>query len=276
MSGDSIKGDKKVPLVTTIPESQLDFLEQHFKSKKYENRSVAVREAIALLQSPDALKNELKTTFGQVKAIYPANGHDYSDILDQAESITLVFNDMRRWLDNHRHREVLRGRLIEGRHTRILLLHPRSNLMNFVAKISNKLETVGGKNRQVRDVERAVRRLCTGLWQKVSERQHNELPPFRIIGHRYFNTYTLVMTESQCWVVWYPIFKRYNEGVIFVFEKTEAAEGLYTQFKADIDELERVSVDNHHDSDLIKLLGPPGKRASKKKSPSRVKKRRHL
>jgi Arc/MetJ-type ribon-helix-helix transcriptional regulator len=278
MSTDSNNRDKKVQLSATIPNSQLSFLNKHQQDNKYEDRSESVREAIALLQSatdgPDAFNNELRQRFGLRRMVYPANGHDYSDLIEKAESVTLVFNDMRRWLDNHRHRGALRMRIVQNRPTRIYLLHPKSNLMNFVAKISNKLEVVGGKNRQVRDVERAVRHLCAGLWRHFNNRENGEDENFRIVGHRYFNTYTTVMTENECRVVWYPIFKRYNDGVIFVFDKTGAPEEYYFQFKADIEELERVSIDNHRDSDLIKLLAPASSKPRSKTIASRRRKKK--
>jgi hypothetical protein len=271
------KHPKRVPLSTTIPPSDMTFLNKYRDRKGYSQINESLEDAIEALRSqtqgPEALKNEFKERFGLRQLLYPANGHDYSGLMEKAETVTLVFNDMRRWLDNHRHRDVLRERIVQNKPTRIYLLHPKSKLINFVAKISNKLEVVGGKNRQVRDVERAVRHLCAGLWRYFNSRENGEDENFRIIGHRYFNTYTAVMTESECRVVWYPIFKRYNEGMIFIFDKTNTPEEYYFQFKADIEELERVSIDNHRDSDLIKLLAPPSSKPRSKTAASRRRKK---
>lgn len=190
--------------------------------------------------------------FGLVDIIAPANGHNYVGDFDTAESIDLVFNDMRMFLINHdaAHVRALKRRIAAKKKTRIFLLHPKNPNMQFVADISGK--PLKG---QTNEIGTAVRKICENVMEKSTD-------DFKIIGHRLFNTYTLVMSESKCMIVYYPISKRHNDGIIYVFGPGEHRDNIYNGFKADLDNLEQVSgPDNHADWDLIEyyLKSIPGK-----------------
>ena len=209
---------------------------------KSRHRSAVVRAAIDLLYEKHFPRGgRPKHPFGLADLLYPANGRDYNPELAEADRLTLVFNDMKRWLP--RHLDTMRARLQAGKHTDIFVLHPRNPYIAPIANVSEKALSV-----QEAEIGESVRLLCDGLWDYLRNT--------RIYGHRRFNTYSGVITEKKVMAVYYPIQRRYNDGFVHLYEKTPDPNAIYRQFEDDLAELARDCEQNVESYDLIKLFRP--------------------
>ncbi len=230
------------PISVSLSDADLEFIDEYQKLRGVRSRTEVVREALDVIRTgrPPAAQFTV-----------PAANHDYSEMLLKAERLVLVFNDMRRWIDNHRHCEALRLRMTNRLHTRILLLHPKSPIIKFIAELSGKTEIIDGENRQIHDIRYAVQKLCSGAWDIAAEAARDNV--FKVIGHRRFNTYSMVLDERLARVVYYPISFRYNQGVIWNYVRGELEAHAYEDFLEDVTELERISV-THKDHDLVQYF----------------------
>lgn len=211
----------------------------------------------AIEQAKETILSEVKAAvmkstehygrFGLYDIHAPANGHDYTRMIAGAETLTLVFNDMRRWLPNHGHLAALRERIRDKKPTRIYILHPDNPMLPFVARISNKIQidpSSGGViNRQITDIELAIRQITAGF-------SLADMSALTFLGHHHVNTYTVVMSEKEALVVNYPVAKRYNDGVIWHFHAGSGSENEYRTCQADIEELDRETRDLGPTTDL--------------------------
>lgn len=211
----------------------------------------------AIEQAKETILSEVKAAvmkstehygrFGLYDIHAPANGHDYTKMIAGAETLTLLFNDMRRWLENHGHLEAVRERIRDKKPTRIYILHPDNPMLPFVAKISNKIHVNPASgavtNRQITDIEYAIRQITDGF-------SLADMSALTFLGHHHVNTYTAVMSEKEALVVKYPVVKRYNDGVIWHFHKGGGSENEYRNCEDDIAELERETRDLGPTTDL--------------------------
>jgi hypothetical protein len=205
------------------------------------NRSKVVRAAIDELYGKFFPESTVTHPFGLAEVLYPANRHDYNAVLASAQDLTLVFNDMKRWLP--RHLDTLRQRFKTTKRTRIFLLHPNNPYLAPIADVSQKILNV-----QRGEIGEAVRFLCDGLW--------DALDGHTIYGHRRFNTFSGLVTEDAAMAVYYPINKRYNDDYIHVYRRTNNPLNIHQQFVNDADELQRDCEQNVPDYDLVKLFRP--------------------
>lgn len=212
------------------------------EKNKSRHRSEVVRTAIDhLYEVHFPGEGRARHPFGFAELLYPANGRDYHSELITAERLTLIFNDMKRWLP--RHLDTMRARLQAGKHTDIFVLHPQNPYIAPIASVSEKALSV-----QELEIGESIRLLCDGLWDNLRN--------VRIYGHRRFNTYSGVMTERKVMAVYYPIQRRYNDGFVHVYEKTTDPLSIYRQFEDDLAELARDCEQNVPSYDLIKFFQP--------------------
>lgn len=223
--------------------SAIDRNNQHLLQETRNALAQHRQQIITEIAETSRRTQEHERQFGRLDVLAPAKNRNYSDVIRKAETLNLVFNDMRTWIGLHQHKEALRERLRDRKTTHIYLLHPKSEWINYITRISNKepMEQIG-------DIEYAVRSICDGLWNAAGDH-------FTITGHHKFNTYTIVMTEQKCWAVYYPISHRYNKDVVWTHEIGDGSDNIYNNFFEDIQQLRRQSL-NITDHDLIKLWAP--------------------
>jgi hypothetical protein len=187
----------------------------------------------------DALTRNRKsiTEVGLDRIVYPANGHDYNPLIDEAQRLTLIFNDMVHWLP--RHLASLQHRILSRKPTTILVLHPENPYIVPIANVSQK-----STETQRRELGDAVRDITKGI--------EEGLGALKFYGHRRFNTFSGAMTEDTVWANYYPIHKRYNDGYIHIYRRSPNPISVYRQFEADLMELERDCRDNVRGYDLLK------------------------
>jgi hypothetical protein len=195
-----------------------------------------------------------RDAYGMAGIIYPANDVDSSALIEEARELALVFNDMRLWLPGPRgtgkHLAALQRRLDAGRRTRIFLLHPKSPFLSEVARVSGK-----DVKEQADEIERAVVRLCDGRWDKVLPKDTLfEQRPLQIIGHPRYNTYSMIMTEAEARVNYYPIGFRGREdlGHFHVYKPTVPDRGMYERMARDLDVIKAIAENTfNEDMDLV-------------------------
>jgi hypothetical protein len=233
-------------------------LERYSKRTRVSMNKVVNTAVKGYIGAKPRSKNENRLmNLGMVDVIHPANGHDHSKEIAGATEVNLVFNDMRHWLPGPRgtglHLEALRARLKAGKRTRIFLLHPRTKFIEPVSKVSDK-----ERAEQIGEIETAVHRICAGLWEQAlaNDIQLYEKKPLLIIGHPFYNTYSMIMADERAWVNYYPIaFRREGDvGHFHVYSKTDP-NGLYARLETDIGVIQR-EAENHFKArfDLVRYF----------------------
>jgi hypothetical protein len=199
-------------------------------------------------------------SYGLAGFIYPANDTDSSDLITEAREVTLVFNDMRLWLPGPRgtgrHLDAIQKRLDQGRRTRIFLLHPKSPFISEVARASGK-----DPQEQIDELERAVTRICNtnSRWGKaIPKNTLFEQRPLQIIGHPRYNTYSMIMTEEEARVNYYPIGFRGKEDVgHFHVYKPTAPDGIFERLVRDLDVIKAIAENAFKEEmDLVQYYHP--------------------
>lgn len=225
------KPPKKVNYDTRT--ADLVALAKIMSAKKSDNRSECVRQAVLFMAN--ALAEGRSNGSGDT--IIPSRNHNFTQIIKESQSLTLVFNDMFGWLGNHGHKAALQARIkANKRPTKIYLIHPESPVMDYVALKSNKVEKVvkTGDNRQLYDVKRALCFLLHGLPKKVGDRT-------TIIGHQWVHAYTMVMNEKAAYVTPYLNKKVGNNGVIHVYRAgaDSPTDYMYRDILDDLEDMDR-------------------------------------
>jgi len=140
--------------------------------------------------------------------------------IEEAEELIVVQNDGRSWIDTNRERLMERAQR-RGRHTTIVLLHPRSTFLEVLIRKSSK-----SMAQQLGELHRSFEILQPYIASGA----------IVLKGHFLFNPHTLIMTERFAVIDQYFLCE---SGDLPRFKYAVAERGLYRRIRSDFEELIR-------------------------------------
>ena len=146
---------------------------------------------------------------------------DFTDIIEDAPELTIVLNDGRTWVSNYFQR--FQNRFEDKKKTTtIILMHPESDAIKLHA---NK---VGGDHISIQmKISETIREIT---------KANQDLVNVKILGHKFYNTLSIFLTDSNAIITPYFISKVRQTPPIFLFENAGPA-CFYSKLKADVSAL---------------------------------------
>jgi len=164
---------------------------------------------------------------------------DYTEIINQSQELTFVFNDGRTWFS--RHEADLSDRLARAdRSTTVIIAHPASG---FLPSLAEKVEA--DVDALTKKIEESVRML-----RRNTKNNHR----LKIFGHRFPTSYSAIISEKHAIFIPYPMARKEDKIPCFVFS-SDVDSSFYHILKRDIDTLvarasRRIFDSEVHENDL--------------------------
>lgn len=183
---------------------------------------------------------EQASKLGLAECVHDSSVYDYTAILVESKSVTILLNDGRTWTSVHRDR--LRRRFAGNGSTTIYLIHPDSAILPVLARKGGiEPEVLRGRIQETLSLLADICGPTTRL---------------EVLGHHLFNPHSLVLSEKRGLVTPYFASRGGRTVPVFAFEDV-GQDCHYRQMAADMEALRM-------DSELMMARG------SEESSPSGV------
>ncbi|MGI0486420.1 hypothetical protein ACN4EK_13350 [Pantanalinema rosaneae CENA516] len=219
---------------------RLDFLSTNRKNTQRLLREVD-QTKLCLIEVQNRIIKEIvlsrdSSLLGLCEVHVNSNQYDYSNLIESAQTLSIVLNDGKGWVS--RHSLALKTRFRDpGKKTTFFFLHPESEMLRVLArKVGVREKTLDENHKALKDK----------IGDTISELRQikNSNTQLEIFGHHLYNPYSLYLTEKQAIITPYFFSRERRPIPMLLFDaRTDGGECYYNELKGDVEDLKQDSED---------------------------------